>query len=264
MRALAVLASCAVLAASAHAQDPVRIKPLQMATCPETPQSLAYDPSDPKSVRKAWKGAPRIVLALGLTRHEQLKALLARGETPNVCVLGASVLTLSAASGDIEEVEILLDGGADPDRPTDALGGTPLLMALDLGHWDVARLLLARGANPKAMTTGHMTSLIKLSGSWPSAPAQRAEQVALAAYLIDHGVGVDDQLSGPGTSALMMAAIRGNEELVQLLLQRGADPRLEDRRGQTALAFTARKGHAAVAEVLASALASAAPASSEH
>jgi ankyrin repeat protein len=179
-------------------------------------------------------------------------------------VSGSSVLTLSAASGDIEEVEILLDGGADPDRPTDALGGTPLMMALDLGHWDVARLLMARGADPTSVTTGHMTSLIELSGSWPSAPAQRHEQAALAADLIDHGVGVDDQLSGPGTSALMMAAIRGNEELVQLLLHRGANPRLEDRKGRTALDFATRKGNIAVAEVLASATASAAPASSAH
>lgn len=264
MRALAVLASCAVLTASADAGTPVSTKPLRMATCPETPQSVAYDPSDPESVRKGWKGAPRIVLALGLTRHELLKALLARGENPNVCVLGSSVLTLSAASGDLEEVEILLDGGADPDHPTDALGGTPLMMALDLGHWDVARLLMARGANPKSVTSGHMTSLIKLSGSWPSEPAQRGEQVALAADLIDHGVGVDDQLSGPGTSALMMAAIRGNEELVQLLLHRDANPRLEDRKGQTALDFATRKGHAVVAEVLASAMVSTAPASPAH
>ena len=71
-------------------------------------------------------------------------------------------------------------------------------------------------------------------------------------------------LVGPRTSALMMAAIRGNKELVQLLLQRGADPRLEDRKGQAALAFATKKGQAAVAEVLAAAMASTTSASSAH
>lgn len=264
MRLPVLLASGALLAGLAHSAPATKIKPVPVAVCPESALSSSYDPSDPESVRKAFKTAPRIVLAMGLTRHEQLRALLARGENPNVCVLGASVLTLAAASGDAEEVEILLDGGAHPDHPTDSLGGTPLLMALGMGHWEVARLLLARGANAQAATEGGMTSLIELSGSYPSPTAQWAEQAALAANLIDRGAGVDDQLVGPRTSALMMAAIRGNKELVQLLLRRGADPRLEDRKGQTALTFATKKGHVAVAEVLAAAMASTTPASSAH
>jgi ankyrin repeat protein len=253
MRRPALLLSGVLVAGLVHSASDTRPRPAPVASCPASPLASSYDPSNPESVRKVWKTAPRIVLAMGLTRHEQLKALLARGEDPNVCVLGASVLTLATASGDLEEVQILLDGGALPDRPTDSAGGTPLLTALGMGQWEVARLLLARGADAQAATEDRMTSLIELSGAYPSPPARRGEQAALAADLIDRGVGVDDQSIGSRTSALMMAAIRGNKELVQLLLRRGADPRLADRKGRTALDFASKKGHPDVVEVLSAA-----------
>jgi ankyrin repeat protein len=216
------------------------------------PLSADFDPSDPASVRKNVKTAPRIVFALGRTRHEQLRALLARGENPNVCVLGTSILTLSAASGDVEEVEILLDGGADPDRPKDSAGGTPLLMALGQSHFDVARLLIDRGADVRVETRFNNTALIELANSLPS-PALHAEQLDLAQVLVSRGVPLDARLAGPRTTALMLAAIRGNKDLVQLLLKLGADPGLADNKGQTALTFALKKGHADVAELLSAA-----------
>jgi uncharacterized protein len=220
--------------------------------CAEPPLSVTHDPSDPESVKKNLRTAPRIVLAMGLTRHEKLRSLLARGENPNVCVLGNSVLTLAAASGDLEEVEILLDGGAHPDRPADSLGGTPLMMALDQGRFDVARLLIDRGADVRAATDGNMTTLIELAGASPP-PELRAQQLELAQALVDGGVAVDARLARPRTTALMMASIRGNAQLVQLLLHLGADPRLEDSKGQTALTFALKKGHADVAALLSAA-----------
>ena len=226
-----------------------KAKPVPSKPCPERPLSADYDPSDPASVSKHLRTAPRIVLALGLTRHEQLRALLARGENPNVCVLGSSVLALSAASGDVEEVEILLDGGADPDRPKDSQGGTPLLLALNLGRFDVARLLIARGADVRAATSGKVTSLMELADALPP-PALHAQQLDLAETLVKGGVAIDERRAGPGTTALMMASIHGNKDLVQLLLRLGADPRLEDNKGQTALAFARKKGHTDVAELL--------------
>ena len=244
----ALMAACGLVQAASVAK-PVPAKP-----CAEPPLSSQFDPTDPQSLRRHFRMAPRIVLAMGLTRHEQLRALLARGENPNACVAGFSILTLAAASGDLEEVQILLDGGADPDRPKDSIGGTPLMMALDLAHFDIARLLIDRGADVHATTDGNMTSLIKLAGASP-APERQAEQLDLAETILDRGVPVDAGLAVPHTTALMMAAIRGNAGLVQLLLRRGADPRLVDNKGQTALAFALKKGHADVAQLLSAAAA---------
>ena len=244
----ALMAACGLVQAASVAR-PVPSKP-----CAEPPLSSEFDPADPRSLNKHLGTAPRIVLAMGLTRHEQLRALLARGENPDVCIVGFSILTLAAASGDLEEVEILLDGGADPDRPKDSIGGTPLLMALDLAHFDIARLLIDRGADVRAATNGNMTSLIKLAGASP-APGLQSEQLDLAETIVDRGVPIDARLAVPHTTALMMAAIRGNAGLVQLLLRLGADPRLQDDKGQTALAFALKKGHADIAQLLSAAAA---------
>ena len=254
-RTLLLAALLALCAASATAAT---VKPVPVKVCPEPPLASQYDPADPASVSKHFRTAPRIVLAMGLTRHEQLRALLARGENPNVCVLGSSVLTLAASSGDVEEVEILLDGGADPDRPRDSIGGTPLLTVLGMGRFDVARVLIERGADVLAVTDGNMTSLIELAGSSPP-PALLAQQLDLAEMLVKRGVPVDARLGVPRTTALMMAAIRGNRELAQLLLRLGADPRLVDSKGQTALTFALKKGHADVAELLSAAVQPSAP-----
>lgn len=251
-RRLLLAALVALTAACLPGWAATKARPLPSKPCPERPLSADYDPSDPVSVRKNLRSAPRIVLALGLTRHEQLRALLARGENPNVCVLGSSVLALSAASGDVEEVEILLDGGADPDRPKDSLGGTPLLLALNLGHFDVARLLIARGADVRAATNGKVTALMELADALPP-PALHAEQLDLAETLVKRGVAIDERRAGPGTTALMMASIHGNKDLVQLLLRLGADPGLADNKGQTALTFARKKGYADVAELLSAA-----------
>ncbi len=256
MRGPRLLAALVALAATWHAAfAAATAKPVPAKPCPEPVLSADFDPTDPASVRRNIKGASRIVLALGMTRHERLRALLARGENPNVCVLGNSVLTLSAASGDVEEVQILLDGGADPDRPKDSMGGTPLLLALNLGHFDVARLLIARGADVRAATSGKVTSLMELADALPP-PVLHAEQLDLAETLVKRGVAIDERRAGPGTTALMMASIHGNKDLVQLLLRLGADPRLEDNKGQTALSFAQKKGHSEVAELLSAAVAS--------
>jgi ankyrin repeat protein len=243
---LLCLASASVTATTAAAGQAKR-DPL--ARCPEAPTSARFDPSDPESVRRQLRTAPRIILALGLDRHEQLRALLKRGENPNICILGSSLLTYSVGNGDTEEVEILLDGGASTETPRDSNGSTPLLFALGMSHFDVARVLMSRRANPLATSDGGMTALIELATA--HAPdSLHAEQLDLAQTLIERGVPVNAQMNIPRSTALMMATIRGDRDLVRLLLDNGADPGLQDSRGQTALDFAHRKGFTDIAELL--------------
>jgi hypothetical protein len=51
-------------------------------------------------------------------------------------------------------------------------------------------------------------------------------------------------------TALMWAAGYGKVECVELLLERGADPRLRDDRGKTARDIAAEQGHQAVVAML--------------
>lgn len=229
-------------------------RPVANQRCPEPALSGNFDPGDLESVRKHLGTAPRIVLAMGLDRHDQLRELLDRGENPNVCVLGSSVLALAAASGDTEEVEILLDGGASLEAPKDSEGGTAFLMALGLGRYDVARLLMARGADVLAAADGNRNALFEIATSVPS-PGFREARLELAETLLARGVALNVPVGAARTTPLMMAAIRGDLELVQLFLQHGADASLQDRHGTTALAFAQRKGHARIAELISTAAA---------
>ena len=192
---------------------------------------------------------------MGRDRHDRLRALLAHGVDPNVCLLGFSVLELAAASGDLEEVKILLDAAANPDVPLNSEGGTPLLTALALGKFEIAWLLIERGADVRIAADGNITALYELASAI-APPEQYVEQAALARRILDSGVAVDAAMGKPRITALMMAAIHGSKPMVQVLLDSGANPSLEDNKGQTALTFALKKGHADVAALLSAAGAS--------
>jgi len=250
-RLSSVFALLCVALCQACASEPGAIRPVPFERCAEVAATPDLDPFDPPSIVRHWKDAPRIAYALGSDRHDQLRSLLAAGENPNVCLLGFSVLALSASSGDVEEVRILLDGGANPDLPRDASGGTPLMMALQSGRFEAARLLVARGANVRAVGDGNMTALYQLA--WALLPASsQPGQVAMARELLDEGAAVDVPMGVPRMTPLMLAASRGNRPLVELLLARAADPRGQDFKGRTALDFARDKGHPDVAALLSS------------
>ena len=76
----------------------------------------------------------------------------------------------AAAGGDLAAVRHFLDDGADADV-TNEEGWTPLMAAAQKGHMDIARLLIAHGANINAttyygnfhfrVTPFHLTVLLK-------------------------------------------------------------------------------------------------------
>jgi ankyrin repeat protein len=67
-------------------------------------------------------------------------------------------LESAAAAGDLAQTTRLLDQGATVNA-RDALGRTPLLMAVAQNRLEVVRLLLARGADPDAADNAGVTPL---------------------------------------------------------------------------------------------------------
>ena len=59
---------------------------------------------------------------------------------------GRDSLHWAASSDDVEVAEALIDGGADLEAPGGSIAVTPLANAVGYGCWQVARLLVARGA----------------------------------------------------------------------------------------------------------------------
>ena len=190
-------------------------------------------------MQQLLKGAPPIVYALGKDRRPRLKQMLASGTNLNVCVAGGSVLFISVAGGDLDEVRLLLDHGAHPDVPLDDSGGSPLFSALDAGKFEVARLLLDKGANPLRTTDGGGTLLHNLAIARIDNERSAQLQLMIAQELVTAGAPVNAQTMG-GSTPLMVAVAARNQRLITFLMQNGANPELQNKRGATAISM-ARK-----------------------
>ena len=111
-------------------------------------------------------------------------------------------------------------------------GATPFLRAAQSGDLVLLKLLLEHGADPKITTDYKVTPLMVASGigwvqgvTYEWSPEQTLETVKM---LLDLGADVNAQDTLDGRTALMGAAHKGRNDVVELLVQRGADLSLRD------------------------------------
>jgi ankyrin repeat protein len=85
---------------------------------------------------------------------------------------GMTALTLAAREGHVEAVRALLDGGADIDQVSAGTLSSALLTASLNGQFDVAMLLVERGANPnlKNRPEGATPLFAVIQAQWPGTP----------------------------------------------------------------------------------------------
>jgi len=110
-------------------------------------------------------------------------------------------------------------------------GATPFLRAAQSGDLVLLKLLLERGADPKISTQDNTTALMVASGigwvegvTYEWSPAQTLETVDL---LLGLGVDVNAQ-NLDGQTALMGAAHKGRDVVVEALVSHGADLAIHD------------------------------------
>lgn len=180
------------------------------------------------------------------------------------------LLCSAAALGDLETIRRMADGGADVSCG-DYDRRTALHLAASEGHAELARFLLARGANPNAVDRWGGTPLqdavrhrqdeaarvLREAGARLDQPDLAVTLCALAGRgdvdalrrLADGGA--DLRLGDyDGRTALHLAASEGRLEAVEFLLSRGADLNAVDRWGGTPLQDALRHGHHQVAALL--------------
>ncbi|MGQ0735890.1 MAG: ankyrin repeat domain-containing protein [Acidobacteriota bacterium] len=166
--------------------------------------------------------------------------LLEAGADPNRALLaGETPLMVAARSGNPAVVELLLKRGAHVNARA-ARGQTALMWAAAEHHPDVVQVLLAHKADVHARSAewSQMMAVpphgrpeynreIPHGGNTALMFAAREGDLASATLLVAAGANVNDR-DAWGVSAVTLAAHAGFTELVEFLLEKGADPKAAD------------------------------------
>jgi ankyrin repeat protein len=163
--------------------------------------------------------------ALKQDRPDVVKELLQRGFEPNAPdPQGLDALFVALRDGSLKSAQVLIDWpktNVDVRNPSDE---TPLMMACLKGQAEIARKLIARGAD------------VNKTGWTPLHYAATSGQIEIMQLLLDENAYID-AASPNGTTPLMMAARYGSDKAVRLLLDAGADPTLRNQLRMTAADF---------------------------
>jgi ankyrin repeat protein len=153
---------------------------------------------------------------------------------------GMTALHWATYQDDLETADLLIRAGANA-KAANRYGVTPLSLACTNGNGALVELLLKAGADPNAPLPG---------GETPLMTAARVGSLASVKSLLARGAVVDAKDERRGQTALMWAAAEGHADVVQTLIELGADPRLRLSSGFTPLLFAVREGRSAVVRVL--------------
>ena len=176
--------------------------------------------------------------AVNVDNDAAVASLLARGFDVNAPDdRGQTALHLAVRDDAPRVVALLL---AQPQLRVDAVNAsneTPLMLAAIKGRFEVAQRLLDHGAQ------------VNRAGWTPLHYAASGSEPRLVALLLDRGAAID-AASPNGSTALMMASRYGAQDSAELLLARGADPRLRNAAGLGAADFARQEGRDRLADKL--------------
>ncbi len=171
-------------------------------------------------------------------------------------------LLFAARAGDVEAAKILLDAGADPNKAT-VLHGNSLVIASAGGHEDLALYLIERGADVNSTDEHGISALHHAAGAGLSLlngviydnvyRLRPLNQYRLAEALLQAGVDPnlqirEENLLGPdgypytmvGATPLLLATSSADVRMMQIFLDAGADPGINNEQGITLLMAAAQ------------------------
>ncbi|HVZ23345.1 MAG TPA: ankyrin repeat domain-containing protein [Vicinamibacterales bacterium] len=174
-------------------------------------------------------------------------------------------LMYAARDGATEAAAALADAGAELDA-VDPEHATALLRAIANAHDDTAAVLIAHGANPNIADTAgmgplyaavDMNTLGEVYGRPPRRVHDAHSALDIVSMLLEHGANPNAALEtttltrahtpgdftlGTGTTPLMRAAYHGDAKAMEILIAHGADVRLTQKNGGTALMLASGLG----------------------
>ncbi|CAF0855296.1 unnamed protein product, partial [Didymodactylos carnosus] len=189
--------------------------------------------------------------------------------------LGISPLMLASMNGHVAAVKLLLDMGSDINAQIETNRNTALTLACFQGRAEVVSLLVDRKANIEHRAKTGLTPLMEsASGGYvdvgrvllergadvnaPPVPTSKDTALTIAAdkghnkfveLLLLYGATIDVR-NKKGATPLWLACNGGHLEVVQLLVSRFANPDSEDSRKVSCLMAAFRKGHIKVVKYM--------------
>ncbi len=170
--------------------------------------------------------------ALDRDESPVVEALLRRGFDPNTpSPKGAPPLLTAIRQGSVKSALVLAVWPQTRVDDRSADDETPLMLAAINNQMAVAQALIARQAD------------VNKTGWTPLHYAATKGHTEMIRLLLQHHAYIDAS-SPNGTTPLMMAAHYGNPMATKLLLEEGADPRILNQLGLSALDFAQKGPHA--------------------
>ncbi len=218
----------------------------------------------------------RLIQAAGKGDVDQVKLLLRKGADPGAMAVGNGKLAggglapihLAAYGGHKPVVDLLIAQHVDINTRDSAGAFTPLEYAIVSGHKEIVELLIGKGADVNAKGTRgtilysepfKFDNLLnstqvwsgddRLGGFTPLQHAVASHHPEIAELLIAKGadVNVRDKRTGP---ILFSALMNRDKDLAMLLIAKGADVNAKDSRGATPLHWAMWVGEKEIAELL--------------
>ncbi|WP_409301974.1 ankyrin repeat domain-containing protein [Peribacillus sp. SCS-155] len=154
---------------------------------------------------------------------------------------GNTALHIAALKGDTKFVDILLDKGLSPSKKN-KFGETSANIAVHEGHTDIALALIKQDRKTGEIADAEGDTLLLT--------AVRNNRPELIIKLFPYVKGTLNHQNQRGKTALMYAGEEGLTEIVQFLLQNGADKKIRSKENMTAYDYALKWKHEAAMKLL--------------
>jgi len=142
--------------------------------------------------------------------------------------------------GDETKLRRMLSNNWRLVNTSDHFGNTPLMIAVDKGHYKIINMLLDSGADiDNANKTGQTSLMIATANNY----------TRIVEILMFMGADVN-KTNNDGMTSLNIAASKGNSKIVKMLLELGADINKKNRNKETPLISAKQEGYNGIVKMI--------------